>query len=296
MKTIRNTSSRDQFIITSSGARELIPPRTTVVVTNSIAEQFIEKRAPHVALVESDRNIIFDETYYGPQTWLYNTTGDKDHPKTVKRKTFKNKERIEYDEPNANRRPRSITMEYWGGQHPGYDADGNECFVPEPRRFIVLEPFSRICLPKNIADWCLQRDGRSENPGALRRAKKPSPYEPNELWSHNDLRVYAKMIGISAIGYNEAKIREAAAKEGKDADEAVERVCGELLEKIFFSMMDPQAPDVTRQEFEDYKQGSAFNNEPVTAAEPEEIPDDVDDLTRRNKRKGKKGRAARANA
>lgn len=251
VKTVRNLSSREQFVVWG-GRRHVIEPFSTATIKTEIANALVEECHPLVKAVE-EVDSYFDPEWTGKREWVYNTTGNLDLPEFITVKRIVNKKKVQVEIPNPHRKPKHIVHDYDRGQRRR--TDGGDGFEGMGTVKIEISPYTRRSLPVNIANWILSRDSMVAFPGELKRSKEPG-FEPDDTWTYEDICYYARSIGVKCK--KESTVRNAA-KKGEfgniSPDEAVEKEKIALLHKIFFATSHPHTPSMTKEKYESLLDG-----------------------------------------
>lgn len=202
--------------------------------------------------------------------WVANVTGAP----WLKNKTHthswysKQEHRTVYKEVEGeNQDPMSVKWDYDPGMQEYQGQDGGLLALNLFKQTIVIPPFKRIRVPMDIGKWLLKRD-RQQTPqmqGCLMKSRAPSDYEPSMSWTLEGIQAYLKFLDNDAkVGKSEAQIRNfASRKKGADdgsAELAVVRAKQELLNQLYFYLVNPQCRLPTQQQFEEFRRGKPLED------------------------------------
>ena len=273
VKLLRNSSLTEQPII-FKGQRYSLKGKEAEYFPKDIADEFLRLRGDSVK-IEDDAPETYgstlDQTFGVQTTWLANVTGDPEINKIkVTKEQYKENGRIRYrtfEEDNVNATPHTLVRKMAKGQEEYTDDQG----VPASKNLgsitLKIPPFRRVQWPSHIATWFRNRDGSSGAPGAVRKSKPRGPNEPDMGWDLNDMRRYYEMLtGKKADGKTEEQVaKECTPKNPGKGNKAVidpiqyqarvREEKKELMQLLFFKLVDPKAPDFTKSEFEAFKTG-----------------------------------------
>ncbi len=227
---LKNISLAEQSVV-MDGIKYSILPGQTASFPENVAGALLMKCHPHVTMSTTIASYV-DNTAQPPM-WLMNATGNFNEPEEMYA-SFKGIRSSAFH--NYNKEPRHLYLRMNGGQ----DLKGRNL---APRSF-EIPPFHRVQFPRDVAGVWLSRDGVSA-PGcrnAIKEARAPTAFEPNETWSLKDLIVYARLIDgalpIPAIDSEQDKV---------DA-----RMW--LFNQLFLRFADPAYVLPTKEEFDAFKE------------------------------------------
>lgn len=263
---LRNRGRIEQYVVVE-GKKHVFPPQQVKVFDALIADAFLDRCAPHV-VKEGGIASIEDDHSFGDRVWLYNTTGNPDEIKEIEVSVYKDKQHVKEKIPNPKRIPLTVVRKMGGGQVTAMGNDGEQTASARPPREYLVPPYTRKSFPRHVADWFLNRDAIQEVPlrGAIRAARAPGDFEPNDGWLLDDLQIYGTLVSASFVAVPlEAKLRElydmkqftrledligGSMYERKDFEEIIEDAKGLVMKRLFFLVSNPLMRLPTRDEFE----------------------------------------------
>ena len=279
-KRVLNNSSRSVAII-HKGVQVNLPPGEHEVDA-SLADAFVAE-SPLVSYPQDDIGIVYGgNQYVDDRIWVANTTGNPDQPEKIKTKHWVNKQWQFVDVDNPVKAPRIIKKTMQGAMVEVIAKDGAPEGLNLLPQEIRLPPYTRAPLPKNIATWALNREGRKdkEQGVTLIKSRAPTDFEPNMGWSLDDMKLYLSFVDPDAPAVpSQADVENQNKKElnaefrrkvggstkGKleDLEEFVaEAVQGlvhqakrDAMKRLFFRLADPAYKLPTRAQFEELKTG-----------------------------------------
>lgn len=242
--SLRNRSKIFQYVLVNN-QRYQIPPFEVTVLDEDIAKAFLQSCAPWVGIAGGDAEVEPDTITAGGKTvYLFNATGNPDAPATVKVSKYqKGGGTALVDVVNPQKQPIYLR---WKGETT-YVADIEPDGTPTSRRVTssdhVLEPYTRHGFRESIAKRILDLDGGAseEMRFAAKRARDPQAWEPNEFWSLDYLRYWARIVDAS-IPIDEVP----------GLDETEEDVHRRLWRRCWFRLADPRYRIPSQEEFETF--------------------------------------------
>lgn len=234
MKTVRNTTHIQRFAIVD-GQRYVLQPMTADTFDTPVADAFVAQNTGpgyNWVIADDGMNKIEFPELYGPRVWLANMTGNLDAPAG-----------------SYLAQPKVISRVSQGAQTPGREPkSGEETLVNHPSFEVTLWPYQRKSFPKAIGTWFLNRDSASALAGSVIESREPWELEPDVTWNLLDLQVYA---GIVDPAIQIENIPEGVSK--NEAAKAEQKIRKELLQRLFFRLVDPAYRLPTREEFNTIK-------------------------------------------
>lgn len=237
--------------VTEGDRRWSLPPLMVQTFPKKIAKVFLSERGKYVRKYDSvDAYSVQGE----PMVWLANNTGNPFEPKEIERPSYSKGKEIFEKIDNPLRTPRHLRWKLHTGQSftQGETAIGfqdisiNSC----PTQF-ELVPFERKPFAESFADRALQRDAFHEQgmQRSIVTCREPQPFEPNESWTLDEVRLYAILVDAEGIGAvtNGGVPTEASFKGDQEGIDAAKQT---LLQVLFFRIIDDAWVLPTQLEFQ----------------------------------------------
>ena len=245
-----NRSNVAQKIWNDEGKRMEIAPKTVVWKPTAIAKIFLQKCAPYITVY---KDTIIPAMPGEKIVYVANMTGNVFDPALTKVKaqrynhTTKRHEITEIDNPNVQ--PQVIKKQLPNDEETISDSEK----VTLPRRLVQIPPYSRLPVPKPVADWLVGRDAMSdiEYRGKVRICRAPSDFEPNETWDLHEIMLYGRMIDEERYKkFDAAEYHRVKSGQVKDEiDGVVGAKKDRELRRIFFMLVNNEYRLPTEKEF-----------------------------------------------
>lgn len=266
--TIESHSGREQRCL-HKGRLEILLPYSTRDVMPDLAAAFISQNPGRV---REYAGVVVPEPRPGqPTAWLANATGNPFAPATIKVMRIRKSEEIEVEIPNpvatvtVVKRKMSLGMKIQ--RVPNNQAERESLNLGFKQ--IVIPPYQRVCVEKDLADWMIRRDLQSGNEGAGRIVicDAPSTFEPNISWPLEELWFYSEIVGIPQEHMSEHYLSI------EDDEDAVLQAKNNLLRLVYFRLIDSNVMKPMEDHFRDYIK--------ATKAKPKTIDDMLPPVSKR---------------
>lgn len=245
------------------GELKVLGPKEHITVDSGLAEAFMNQCAGAVAISkEIEINETSDKTFQDNSfVWLANMTGDPDAKPTVKARGNYNKDRRDYDwveVDNPKLTPRVLRRKFDLGEEEYRTVQG--IFARNlGKETVILQPYKRMRLPKNVAEWFLERDSHGEeyNRGLCIASRAKSSFEPDGSWELDDIKLWVSLIEPTIAH----KIR--SEKQCSDEHDVLEEK-KLALRRSYFLAANPKYPLPSRAKFDTFKkaqEGAGFDAE-----------------------------------
>jgi hypothetical protein len=256
---LQNTTDVEQSVY-FNGRRYTIPPQNIETFPREIAMEFLAHRAQFVSVFTpaSIPRALEGENL----TYIANVTGNLFLPLKVRVTRYHKGTEEEIEIDNPMRIARVIRHQMGIGQ-VYLDAENGEPDEKEsinrPRILIELPPFVRLPFPAHVAEFLYGRDSRQEAHmrGGIIAARPPTRFEPNETWPLDDVRLYCGLMDPHSFSPYLDKTKSAhailAEVEYKGDGARIDSAKRQLLNTLFFRLVDARYPLVDEAEFRDKK-------------------------------------------
>ena len=193
LTTLRNNTGVPQSIV-FKGRQIVLDGNAEQTFDADVAKVFLDMRQPLVIKAEDPVDSFADDP--ADMVWVANMTGNIDLPETVQVRRLVNKSWEHIEAPNPRRDKRDMSRDWDMGMQSYTAKDGALEMLNLGKKKISIPPHSRRLLPKNIAQWFLNRDSRMEPEcrGSVGKSRAPTDFEPTSHWKLDDIRAYFRLI------------------------------------------------------------------------------------------------------
>jgi len=267
LETLQNLSNVSQHVFVS-GVRHEIPPHEARTFEDEVVQEFLAQRTRYVRRFEGRK----DYTVLGDKpVWIANATGNPFVSEKIKRVVIRKGEETEVIQDNPLRKPKAVSEKIRGGQtYAQVDSmmGLEETNLNQPARVYEIMPFERVPFGSDVAERFLTRDGfrEEEHQGQVIQCPAAYPFEPNDSWALDDVRLFAMMLDSVDLHCDPARDgtppERAFTGKKKDMGDAK----SELLRKIFFRLIDHRYSPPTQEEFIAAKEDVVVHKDEVAKA------------------------------
>ena len=266
IQTIRNTTGVNQQVI-HKGLPFIIKPYAEENFAKDVAQKFLSQRSPAVQEVrEGEQNFSLNPLV--EQVWVANVSGNPKFEKTVtQRQLVRNKDGRKVWEdvsfPNTAAEAKAVVRTYAPGEVAFTGSDGSYMSKMTASYDVVIPIRKRVPLEKTVATWLFHRlgSGGVQEKQQVVASRPPTPFEPDFNWELDDIRAYLKLVSAGedvdqGPSLDKLKAVNKTAK-GAAFDDIVRKAKKEVLDRVYYYVVDPQYALPTRAEFDEFTTGKS---------------------------------------